>query len=36
MGKETMMLEGVFTPAHVLAEAMRRLEVSSSVLGGGP
>jgi amidase len=29
MGKETMMIEGVFTPAHVLAEAMRRLEVSS-------
>jgi amidase len=29
MGKETMMNEGVFTPAHELAEAMRRREVSS-------
>ena len=29
MGKEAMVTEGVFTPAHVLAGAMRRLEVSS-------
>ena len=29
MGKENMVTEGVFTPAHVLAGAIQRREVSS-------
>jgi amidase len=30
MGKETIVTEGVFTPAHALAQAIQQREVSSA------